>query len=94
MSRRRGAGKGAPIVLAHVMRELQTIADAAERRDRRAILEAGRRAQSLLDRLRAQFVFEVVRPGSPSAVRAVVEVPAGVAAPIAAEDPIAAADAA
>lgn len=73
---RRAPSDGAPIVMADVMRELQAIADAAERLDAMSILESRRRAQSLLDRLRAQFVFEVAGPGSPSPV-AVVDTPGG-----------------
>jgi hypothetical protein len=60
------ANDGAPLVMADVVREIQAIADAAERADQAALLAACRRAQSLLARLRNQFLFEVAGPGTPS----------------------------
>jgi predicted subunit of tRNA(5-methylaminomethyl-2-thiouridylate) methyltransferase len=52
--------------MADVVRELQSIADAATRDDAIGIIDAARRGQSFLDRLRSQFVFEVAGAGSPS----------------------------
>jgi len=60
------ANDGAPLVMADVVREIQAIADAAERSDKAALIAACRRAQSLLDRLHNQFLFDVAGPGTPS----------------------------
>lgn len=57
-----------PIVISDVLRELQAIAEVAERCDEPSVVAACRRAQSLLVRLRNQFVFDVAGPGSPSDV--------------------------
>jgi hypothetical protein len=62
---------GPPLLMADVVREIQAIADAAERADRPSLAAACRRAQSLLARLRNQFVFEVAGPGTPSDCRKV-----------------------
>ena len=57
---------GPPLVMDDVVREIQAIADAAERGDQPSLSAACRRAQSLLARLRNQFLFEVAGPGTPS----------------------------
>lgn len=62
----RPARGASPVVMADVVRELQAIADAAARANDGALVQASRRAQSLLARLRNQFVFEVAGPGSPA----------------------------
>jgi hypothetical protein len=57
-----------PLVMADVVCQIQAIADLAEGARDPALVEACRRAQSLLARLRNQFLFEVAGPGSPAGV--------------------------
>ena len=52
--------------MADVIRELHAIARAANSGDRPEMVEACRRAESLLARLRNQFAFEVAGPGNPA----------------------------
>lgn len=54
-----------PLVLADVVREIQALAGAAERSDRPDLVEASRRVQSMITRLRNQLVEELVREGAP-----------------------------
>jgi hypothetical protein len=54
--------------MADVVRQIQAIADLAEGAGEPGLVEACRRAQSLLARLRNQFVFDVAGPGSPADV--------------------------
>jgi hypothetical protein len=68
-----------PIVMADVVRELQAFADAAALAGDPSLVDAARRAQSLLARLRNQFVFEVAGPGSPSNVIPATLTPANAA---------------
>lgn len=56
---------GSP-TMADVMRELQLIAAAAERATHPELVEACRRAQSLLARLRNQFVDDLIGGVAPS----------------------------
>lgn len=54
------------ILMADVVRELQAIADAAEGASHPEIVAACRRAQSLLARLRNQFIVDLVGEIAPS----------------------------
>jgi hypothetical protein len=60
--------KDPPIAMVDVVRQIQAIADLAEGAGDPALVEACRRAHSLLARLRNQFLFEVTGPGSPAGV--------------------------
>jgi hypothetical protein len=62
---------GGPLVLADVVRELHAIADAAARAGDPDVIAACRRAESLLARLRDQFVFEVAGNGTPSGITSI-----------------------
>ena len=60
MAETQGIRGDGPIVMADVVRELQALADIAARHDAGELVLAARRMQSLLERLRNQFVFDVV----------------------------------
>jgi hypothetical protein len=55
-----------PVLMGDVVRELQAIASIAERSDDLELVTACRRAQSLLARLRNQFLDDVLGDRSPS----------------------------
>ena len=55
-----------PIRMVDVVREIQAIAQLAERSDDTDIVEACRRAQSLLARLRNDFIEDLIGDGAPS----------------------------
>jgi hypothetical protein len=55
-----------PVLMADVVRELQAIASVAERSDDLEVVAACRRAQSLLARLRNQFLDDLVGDEAPS----------------------------
>jgi hypothetical protein len=63
-----GPDASSPITMVDVVRQIQAIADLAEGAEDPALVEACRRAQSLIARLRNQFVLEVTGPGSPAGV--------------------------
>ena len=57
---------GPPVLMADVMRELEAIASVAERSNDLEVVAACRRAQSLLTRLRNQFLDDLLGDAHPS----------------------------
>lgn len=57
---------GRPIVMSDVMREIQAVARIARERDDAELARACRRVQSILDRIRNQFVEDLVGPTPPA----------------------------
>lgn len=58
--------EGRPLVMSDVMREIQAVARIAEEREDAELAQACRRVQSILDRIRNQFVEDLVGPTPPA----------------------------